>query len=557
MGYRQHNQPDHIYVHGKGDLEQEALRRQRNINYVIRVVMSSFLVTFSLFRRIHNWFYPSDEEVIALGRDIDEHGQEGDVVGIPSQLLRHHLHVLGGTGRGKTTLLINMIIQLMVMRRSLIIIDVKGDLIDTIVQFIPPDRVEDVILFDPCDTKYPLAWNIFQLGKKEDKSRLAGEIVLVIHKLVGDSWGPRLESLLRNSALALLDFPGSTFLDLYYFFIDEAFRNTVIPKITDVFVREFWEKTFPAWSASQQAIAINPVLNKLEPFLSHEVFRQYLGQPNSSFSLREVMDSGKILLVRIPQGILGKDLSSIIGGLFIAKLHMEILSRQDTPIEKRRPTVFIADEFQEIASESFEQTLSLARSYNVACIAANQFSGQLPTLLAQALDHNCAVRLTGHLEGNRHLVEFDLLQDIDQPKFFIRPLLPATGPSAEVAKSVRTMSQMRYGTELADVQQQLHLRHMRRTQYAAEYQAEKQQKEEAQKQGKQSQNTTKPKPVQQSKPITPGMTTSPQTQQPQPRTPGARKPTVMQHGTQQQQKPPTTTQQGAQKRRPKNGGNTA
>jgi len=267
------------------------------------------------------------------------------------------------------------------------------------------------------------------------------------------------------------------------------------------------------------------------------------------------MDSGKILLVRIPQGILGEDLTNIIGGLFTAKLHMDIISRQDTPIEKRRPTVVIVDEFQEISSESFAQTLSLARSYQVACILANQYMGQLPTLLAQSLDYNCAVRLTGHLEGTRHLIEFDLLQDIDQPKFFIRPLLPAQNPSNEAAQRVRTMSQLRYGTELQDVQRQLKIKHLRRTRNAAAFLAQREKQEEAQRKAKQQ-----PKSNQQavsSKAIP--KATPPTTGQQQPSTPrvaGARKPPVTQQHGSKTTKPTQKTQKGTKGNHPKHSGNS-
>ena len=275
-----------------------------------------------------------------------------------------------------------MVIQLMLMGRSLIVVDAKADLVESILRFIPPNRLHDVIVFDPSDTEYPIAWNIFHEVDAADHARLAGEIVLVIRKLVGLSWGPRLDSLLRLAILALLEVPGYTFLDLYYFFTDATFRSSVTANINDTFVKEFWDVTFASWSPSQQANAINPVLNKLEPFLSYSIARNILGQPSSSFSLREVMDSGKILLIHIPQGILGEDLSRLIGGLMVAKMHMEIISRQNLPAELRRPAVFIADEFQEIASESFEQTLSLARSYRVACGRCQSASRAVATQIA-------------------------------------------------------------------------------------------------------------------------------------------------------------------------------
>ena len=172
-----------------------------------------------------------------------------------------------------------MVIQLMLMGRSIVIVDAKADFANAVLRFIPPNRLQDVILFDPSDTEYPIAWNIFHKVSEEDRSRLAGEIVLVIRKLVGMSWGPRLDSLLRLAILALLEVPGHTFLDLYYFFTDKHSAADRVGEYSDNFVKEFWEVTFASWSASQQANAINPVLNKLEPFLSYPIARNILGQP--------------------------------------------------------------------------------------------------------------------------------------------------------------------------------------------------------------------------------------------------------------------------------------
>jgi hypothetical protein len=440
-------------------------QRQKEAEFVLTLVIRSFMVTYNFFRDLLFPIRPN-EEVIALGRVIDEFGQETRLIGLLDSEVRKHIHVIGGSGRGKTTLLVNVAIQLMLLKRSLVIIDPKGDLVDMIMSLIPPNRFEDVILFDPTDREYPLAFNVFESVPATERSRVAGEILLIFKKITAQgSWGPRLESALRLAILALLEIPGSTLLDLYYFLTDDKYRMALLPKITDKFVKDFWSKQFSTMKDSQQDQVINPILNKIEPWLSYEIARYILGQSNSSFSLSEAIDTGKIILVRIPQGILGEDLSSLIGALMVTKLQMEVMGRATAPMRKRKLVHLLVDEFQDFTTSSFEKILSQARSFGLSIICANQFSAQLAPELMQSLESNCAVRLTCHMDGSHHLVHFHLLQDINQPELWIRPLLPAKNRSREISESIRYLSQLRYGTEVADVIEQLALKDLRREYY--------------------------------------------------------------------------------------------
>lgn len=451
-----------FYVH-RGWLAR-VHQRQKEMEFIVASVVRSFTVTHTVFR---NLFFPRrpNEEVIALGREMDEVGQEKQVIGLLDSELRKHVHIIGGTGRGKTTLLVNIAIQLMLLRRSIVIIDPKGDLVDTVMRFVPPDQLENVIVFDPTDRKYPLALNIFEAVPATERSRVAGEILLIFKKITAlGSWGPRLESALRLAILALLEVPGSTLLDLYYFLTDESYRLSLLDKVTDAFVKEYWVKQFAGMSSSQKDQAINPILNKIEPWLAFPEARFILGQANSSFSLREAIDSGKIVLVRIPQGILGEDLSALTGALVVTKLQMEVMSRATLPFSERRLVHLLVDEFQNFTTNSFEKILSEARSYGLSILCANQHAAQLAPELMHSLESNCAVRLRCELENNQHLLIFELLQDINKPQILIRPLMPAKHGSTEIAQSVRYMSQLKYGTEIVDVAAQLALKHQLRTQ---------------------------------------------------------------------------------------------
>lgn len=434
-------------------------QRQKEMEFVIALVIRSFMITYTFFRKLCFPLRPK-EAVISVGRQIDELGQEKAVIGLLDSEVRKHIHIMGGTGRGKTTLMINLAIQLMGLGRSLVVIDPKGDLIDGMLSFIPPDRFEDVILLDPTARSHPLAFNIFESVPVAERSRVAGEILLIFKKITAQgSWGPRLESVLRLAILALLEVPGATLLDLYEFLTDDNYRMALLKNVTDQFVKDFWLKQFATMKDSQQDQAINPILNKVEPWLSYPEARFVLGQANSSFSLREAIDTGKILLVCIPQGQLGEDLSSLIGALIVTKLQMEVMGRTTTPATKRRLVHLLIDEFQNFTTSSFEKILAEARSYGLSILCANQFSGQLTPELMQSLENNCAGRLTCHMQGYDHLVQFELLQDINRPELWIRPLLPASNGNAEVANSLRYISQLKYGTEAVDVAAQLALRY--------------------------------------------------------------------------------------------------
>ncbi|MCA9379531.1 TraM recognition domain-containing protein, partial [Candidatus Dojkabacteria bacterium] len=223
----------------------------------------------------------------------------------------------------------------------------------------------------------------------------------------------------------------------------------------DKFVRDFWLNTFVSFSANHQSAVVSPLLNKVEPWLSYPEARRILGQPNSTIDLTEIMDTKKILLVRIPQGILGEDLTSLIGALVMTMVQMGVMHRAAMPMSRRNLVHVMIDEFQNFTTSSLETLLSMARSFGLSLICANQHDAQLTTELVASLDNNCAVRIACELDGFRHVAIMQILQDINKPEIMVRPLQPPYPGNQHVAKDIQLLSQLKYGIPVTDVDEML------------------------------------------------------------------------------------------------------
>lgn len=454
MSYNNSSGNNTIYVHS-GGWYAKAMQRRRDVEFLFSIIFSSLYFCYHFLQRLL-FPFKQTEQVLSIGREINEYGEELEVIGVLDSELKKHLHLIGGTGRGKTTLMVNAFIQLANWGRGLIIIDPKGDLVDAILQYIPAERLEDVVIFDPTDQTHSVGFNVFAAVPPTERSRLASEIVLIFKKITAQgSWGPRLDSVLRLAILALLEVPGATMLDLYYFLTDERYRTALLERVADRFVREFWLNTFVSFSESQQSAIVSPLLNKIEPWLSYPEARRILGQPNSTIDLTEIMDKGKILLVRIPQGILGEDLSGLIGALVMTMVQMGVTHRASVPIGKRPLVHLMIDEFQNFTTSSLETLLSMARSFGLSLICANQHDAQLTPELVASLDNNCAVRIACELDGFNHLAIMKILQDFTKPEIMIRPLQPPYPGSHQAVKDIQLLSQLKYGIPANDIDEML------------------------------------------------------------------------------------------------------
>ena len=297
--------------------------------------------------------------------------------GIRKKDRHYHMYVVGKTGVGKSTLLLNMIGQDIENNEGLAVLDPHGDLIEKALEVIPESRIKDLIYFNPQDIGQALYFNPLEVLNRSEIHLVASSLMSVFKKIWADSWGPRLEYILRNALSTLLEFSNSTLIDLQKIFQDRDFRLKVIARLKNEQLKNFWLNEFEKYPPRFQQEAISPIQNKIGQFLNNPVIRTIVSQPKSSFNLREIMDSGKILLVNLSKGKIGEDSASLLGAMLITKIGLTALSRQDMPEEKRRDFYAYVDEFQSFATSSFIDILSEARKYHLNLILANQYLDQI------------------------------------------------------------------------------------------------------------------------------------------------------------------------------------
>jgi len=257
-------------------------------------------------------------------------------------------------------------------------------------EYIPQNRINDVILFDVSDTDFPLGFNLFQANSEDERNLVASGIVATFNKLFGNSWGPRLEYILRNVVLSLVEYPNATLMHILRVLIDKNFREEVVSNVKDSVVLKFWRTEFDKWNDKQRDEAIAPITNKVGQFLSSKLVRNIFGQPKSRLNLRKAMDEGKILLVNLSKGKVGEDNANMIGSLLVTKFQIDAMSRADIPAHMRTPFYLYIDEFQNFMTggASFASILSEARKYKLALIVANQYISQLEEDVKDAIFGN-------------------------------------------------------------------------------------------------------------------------------------------------------------------------
>lgn len=308
--------------------------------------------------------------------------------GIKTDDRRRHMYLIGKTGMGKSTTLENMIMSDVNNGNGLVVIDPLGDLVERVIDYIPARRINDVIYFNPADFDHPIAFNVLEAINANHRHLVSSGLIAVFKKIWVDSWGPRLEYVLRNSILALLEYPGSTLLGVTRLLVDKRYRTKIISNITDPIVKAFWVDEFSAYSNQFRTEAVSPIQNKVGQFLSSSVIRNIVGQSKSSFDLRWVMDEGKILLMNLAKGRIGEDNSSLLGSMMITKLQLAAMSRVDILETERRDFYMYVDEFQNFATDSFATILSEARKYHLDLIIAHQYIEQLSETVQAAVFGN-------------------------------------------------------------------------------------------------------------------------------------------------------------------------
>ncbi|MGB7291019.1 MAG: type IV secretion system DNA-binding domain-containing protein [Thermodesulfobacteriota bacterium] len=309
--------------------------------------------------------------------------------GIKKEDRRSHTYLIGKTGVGKSTLLKNIMRQDLHNGAGFALLDPHGDLVEEVLRLVPQERKKDLIYINPSYPLHRMGFNVFEgVNSPEERHLVASGLISVFKKLWREFWGPRTEHILRNSILALLEYPGTTLLDLTRIMADETFRKTVLLYVTDIYVKEFWLKEFAKYPARLKAEAIAPIQNKAGAFLGNPFIRHIVGNQKSLFDIRKVMDTGRILLVNLSKGRLGEDTAMLLGSLLITKLELAALSRSDTPEEKRKDFYLFIDEFHTFTTASLTDMLPEMRKRRLSLVLAHQYLEQIDEKLRAAIFGN-------------------------------------------------------------------------------------------------------------------------------------------------------------------------
>ncbi len=301
---------------------------------------------------------------------------------------RRHIYIIGKTGMGKSTILENMIFSDVSNNRGIAVIDPHGDLANAVLDFTPSYRTNDVIVFDPSDKDFPIAFNMLECKNPEHRTLVASGLLGVFKKLYANSWGPRLEHILRNTLLALIEYPNTTMLGIMRLLVDKSFRKKVVSRVTDPVVKSFWVDEFEKMQDRQRTEAISPIQNKVGQFLSSNLIRNIVGQPKSSVDIRFAMDKKKIFVVNLSKGKIGEDNSALLGSMLITKFQLDAMSRADIDEKDRVDFYLYVDEFQNFATDSFATILSEARKYKLNLTMANQYIAQMSEEVSSAVFGN-------------------------------------------------------------------------------------------------------------------------------------------------------------------------
>ncbi|OGM10378.1 hypothetical protein A2V61_01070 [Candidatus Woesebacteria bacterium RBG_19FT_COMBO_47_8] len=305
---------------------------------------------------------------------------------------RRHVYIIGKTGTGKTELLKDLIMQDIRAGRGLCFMDPHGDAIEDLLKLIPPERAEDVIYFNPGDTERPMGLNLLEAHTEDEKHFVATSVINMMYKLF-DPYktgivGPRFEHAVRNAMLTAMSDEGSTFVEVMRILTDSQFVAELLPKVTDPIVRRYWTDQIAQTADFHKSEVLDYIVSKFGRFVTNKMIRNIIGQSQSSFSFREVMDSGKILLINLAKGEIGEENSNFLGLVLVPRILMAAMSRQDVPEDKRRDFYLYVDEFQNFATPDFAQILSEARKYRLNLTVANQFIGQVEEEVKNAVFGN-------------------------------------------------------------------------------------------------------------------------------------------------------------------------
>ncbi len=310
---------------------------------------------------------------------------------------RRHIYTIGKTGVGKSELLLDMAVQDIRAGYGVCIIDPHGDLIEDVVRFIPPERAEDVVYFDPSDLERPMGLNLLEVDGEDQKHFITTAIINLMYKLYDPQRtgiiGPRFEHSVRNAMLTVMCDEGATFVEVVRILTDTNYVQEILPKVDDPIVKRYWTDQIAQTSDFHKSETLDYIVSKFGRFVTNKMMRNIIGQSKSAFNFRDIMDKEKILLINLSKGKLGEENSNFLGLVLIPKLLMAAMSRQDIPIEKRKDFFLYVDEFQNFATPDFATILSEARKYRLNLTVANQFIGQMDEEVKNAIFGNVGTKM--------------------------------------------------------------------------------------------------------------------------------------------------------------------
>lgn len=308
-----------------------------------------------------------------------------------------HMYVIGKTGMGKSTLLENMAAQDILNGEGMCFVDPHGSAIDTLLEYVPEHRINDVVYFAPFDTNYPISFNVMEDVDPDSRHLVVNGLMASFKKIWQDAWSARMEYILTNTLLALLEYPGSTLLGVNRMLAEKDYRNEVVNNITDASVKSFWVDEYGKWDPRYAREAGAAIQNKIGQFTANPLIRNIIGQPQSSFDIRKIMDEKKILLVNLSKGRIGEQNAKLLGGMLITKIYLAAMSRAEVGsanLKNLPDFFFFVDEFQNFATESFADILSEARKYKLNLTIAHQYVAQMQEEVKDAVVGNVGTMVT-------------------------------------------------------------------------------------------------------------------------------------------------------------------
>lgn len=363
----------------------------------------------------------NDEKITYFAETDARH--ERKPFGIKSADRSKHVYVIGKTGMGKSTLLENMAIQDIKNGEGLAFIDPHGGTAEKLLEYIPEERIKDVLYLAPFDINYPVAFNVMEDVGAEKRHLVVSGLMSAFMKLFGEeSFSDRMQYILQNTILALLEYPGATMLGINKMLVDKEYRNKVIANITDPSVKTYWTKEYAGYTERFAAEAIPAIQNKIGQFTSNPLIRNIIGQPKSSFNLRQIMDEKKIMIVNLSKGRVGEGNARLLGSMLITKIYLAAMSRADERASSlaKLPNFYLyVDEFQSFADKSFADILSEARKYKLNLTMAHQYIEQMDEEVRDAVFGNVGTMIVFRVGA----YDAEVLEKEFAPTFMVEDLV--------------------------------------------------------------------------------------------------------------------------------------